>query len=250
MKKTMLSLSALLMLASACGTSTTNEGSSDTTAANQDTEVMAENEWIELFNGQDLSGWKGYGKDAPGDAWKVVDGVIHFDANAKKNEGASGGDLVTLDSFGDFHLKLEWKISENGNSGIMFYVQDNGEYNAPYHTGPEYQLLDNDGHPDGKITTHRTADLYDLIESSSEPVRPVGEWNETEIISKDGKLEFYLNGVNTVTTTMWDEQWDQMVAGSKFKDMPGFGKYQEGRIVLQDHNDDVWFRKIQIKKLD
>lgn len=246
----MLSLSALLMLASACGTSTTNEGSSDTTAANQDTEVMAENEWIELFNGQDLSGWKGYGKDAPGDAWKVVDGVIHFDANAKKNEGASGGDLVTLDSFGDFHLKLEWKISENGNSGIMFYVQDNGEYNAPYHTGPEYQLLDNDGHPDGKITTHRTADLYDLIESSSEPVRPVGEWNETEIISKDGKLEFYLNGVNTVTTTMWDEQWDQMVAGSKFKDMPGFGKYQEGRIVLQDHNDDVWFRKIQIKKLD
>lgn len=250
MKKTMLSLSALLMLASACGTSTTNEGSSDTTGANQDTEVMSENEWIELFNGQDLSGWKGYGKDAPGDAWKVVDGVIHFDANAKKNEGASGGDLVTLDSFGDFHLKLEWKISENGNSGIMFYVQDNGEYNAPYHTGPEYQLLDNDGHPDGKITTHRTADLYDLIESSSEPVRPVGEWNETEIISKDGKLEFYLNGVNTVTTTMWDEQWDQMVAGSKFKDMPGFGKYQEGRIVLQDHNDDVWFRNIQIKKLD
>ena len=250
MKKTMLSLSALLMLASACGTSTTNEGSSDTTAANQETEVMAENEWIELFNGQNLDGWKGYGKDTPGDAWKVVDGVIHFDGHAKKNDGASGGDLVTKESFGDFHLKLEWKISENGNSGIMFYVQDNGEYNAPYHTGPEYQLLDNDGHPDGKITTHRTADLYDLIESSSEPVRPVGEWNETEIISKDGKLEFYLNGVNTVTTTMWDEQWDQMVAGSKFKDMPGFGKYQEGRIVLQDHNDDVWFRNIQIKKLD
>ena len=250
MKKTMLSLSALLMLASACGTSTTNEGSSDTTAANQETEVMAESEWIELFNGQNLDGWKGYGKDTPGDAWKVVDGVIHFDGNAKKNDGASGGDLVTQESFGDFHLKLEWKISENGNSGIMFYVQDNGEYNAPYHTGPEYQLLDNDGHPDGKITTHRTADLYDLIESSSEPVRPVGEWNETEIISKDGKLEFYLNGVNTVTTTMWNEEWDQMVAGSKFKDMPGFGKYQEGRIVLQDHNDDVWFRNIQIKKLD
>ena len=249
MKKTMLSLSALLLLASACGTSS-NEVDSDTTTVNQETDVMVDNDWIELFNGQDLNGWKGYGKDAPGDAWKVVDGVIHFDANAKKNDGASGGDLVTQDSFGDFHLKLEWKISENGNSGIMFYVQDNGEYNAPYHTGPEYQLLDNDGHPDGKITTHRTADLYDLIESSSEPVKPVGEWNETEIISKDGKLEFYLNGVNTVTTTMWDEQWDQMVAESKFKDMPGFGKYQEGRIVLQDHNDDVWFRNIQIKKLD
>lgn len=249
MKKTMLSLSALLLLASACGTSSNNEGSSDATAANQETAAMGENEWIELFNGQNLEGWKGYGKDTPGDAWKVEDGVIYFDGNAKKNESLSGGDLVTKDSFKDFHLKLEWKISQNGNSGIMFYVVDNGEFGAPYHTGPEYQLLDNDGHPDGKITSHRTGDLYDLIVSSEEPVKPVGEWNQTEIICKDGKLEFYLNGVNTVTTTMWTEEWDQMVAGSKFKDMPGFGKYKEGSIVLQDHNDDVWFRNIQIKKL-
>lgn len=248
MKKTMLSLSALLFLASACGTSSNNDASNENTATNQETEVMEEN-WIDLFNGQNLEGWNSYGKTTVGDAWKVEDGIIHFDANAKKNEGLSGGDLVTKESFKDFHLKLEWKISKNGNSGIMFYVIDNGEFNAPYHTGPEYQLLDNDGHPDGKITSHRTADLYDLIVSSEEPVKPVGEWNLTEIISKDGKLEFYLNGVNTVTTTMWTEEWDQMVAGSKFKDMPGFGKYKEGKIALQDHGDDIWFRNIQIKKL-
>ncbi|HLW19822.1 MAG TPA: DUF1080 domain-containing protein [Cyclobacteriaceae bacterium] len=248
MKKTMLSLSALLLLASACGTSSTNEGNSDV-VADQETELMEENGWIELFNGQDLQGWTSYGQATAGDAWKVEDGVLHFDANAKKNEGLSGGDLVTKESYDDFHLKLEWKISENGNSGIMFYVIDNGEFDAPYHTGPEYQLLDNEGHPDGKITSHRTADLYDLIVSSEEPVRPVGEWNETEIICKDGKLEFYLNGVNTVTTTMWTEEWDQMVAGSKFKDMPDFGKHKEGKIALQDHGDDVWFRNIQIKKL-
>ena len=244
----MLSLSALLLLASACGTSSTNEGNSDV-VADQETELMEENGWIELFNGQDLQGWTSYGQATAGDAWKVEDGVLHFDANAKKNEGLSGGDLVTKESYDDFHLKLEWKISENGNSGIMFYVIDNGEFDAPYHTGPEYQLLDNEGHPDGKITSHRTADLYDLIVSSEEPVRPVGEWNETEIICKDGKLEFYLNGVNTVTTTMWTEEWDQMVAGSKFKDMPDFGKHKEGKIALQDHGDDVWFRNIQIKKL-
>ncbi len=249
MKKSMLSLSALLLLASACGTSTTNQGDQDSTALEQEMEVMENGEWIDLFNGENLEGWTSYGQATAGEAWKVEDGVIHFDANAKKNEGLSGGDLVTKESFEDFHLKLEWKISENGNSGIMFYVVDNGEFNAPYHTGPEYQLLDNDGHPDGKITSHRTADLYDLIVSSEEPVKPVGEWNLTEIISKDGKLEFYLNGVNTVTTNMWTEEWDQMVAKSKFKDMPGFGKYQEGKIALQDHGDEIWFRNIQIKKL-
>ncbi len=249
MKKPMLSLSAMLFLATACGTSSNNGGTGDSTAINQESKVMEENEWQSLFNGRSLEGWSSYGQSTPGEAWKVVDGVLYFDSNAKKNEGLSGGDLVTEDSFGDFHLKLEWKISKDGNSGIMFYVVDNGEYDRPYHTGPEYQLLDNDGHPDGQIRTHRTADLYDLIESSEEAAKPVGEWNETEIISKDGKLEFYLNGVNTVTTTMWTEEWDKMVAGSKFKDMPGFGKYREGKIVLQDHGDDVWFRNIQIKRL-
>ncbi|MEX2594803.1 MAG: DUF1080 domain-containing protein [Anditalea sp.] len=247
MKKSMVSLSALLLLASACGTSSTNEG--DNTAIEQEVEVMEENEWISLFNGENLEGWTSYGKSTVGDAWKVEDGVIYFDAASKKNEGLSGGDLVTQDSFQDFHLKLEWKISESGNSGIMFYVIDNGEYSAPYHTGPEYQLLDNDDHPDGKITSHRTGDLYDLIVSSEETVNPVGEWNQTEIISENGKLEFYLNGVNTVTTTMWTEEWNEMVANSKFKDMPGFAKYTEGKIALQDHGDDVWFRNIMIKKL-
>lgn len=249
MKRTILSLTALLLLASACGTSSTNEGSNDSTAMNKGTETMEENGWIELFNGNNLDGWTSYGQTTAGDAWKVEDGVLHFDANAKKDEGLSGGDLVTKDSFKDFHLKLEWKISENGNSGIMFFVQDDGEYGAPYHTGPEYQLLDNDGHADGKITSHRTADLYDLIVSSEEPVKPVGEWNLTEIVAKDGKLEFYLNGVNTVTTNMWTDEWDEMVAKSKFKDMPGFGKYKEGKIALQDHGDDIWFRNIQIKEL-
>lgn len=249
MKKTMYSISALLLLVSACGTSTTNEEGN--MSDEQNVAVMEEenDEWINLFNGENLEGWTSYGESKVGEAWKVEDGVIHFDAAGKKNDGLAGGDLVTQESFEDFHLKLEWKISENGNSGIMFYVVDDGEFDAPYHTGPEYQLLDNEGHPDGKITSHRTADLYDLIVSSEEPVKPVGEWNLTEIISENGKLEFYLNGVQTVSTTMWDKEWDEMVAKSKFKDMPAFGKYQEGKIALQDHGDEIWFRNIVIKKL-
>lgn len=245
MNKSIVKLSVLFLILSAC------DPASDNNTAERDleeTEIVEEEE-ISLFNGGNLNGWTSYGKDQPGEAWKVEDGVIYFDSQSKKEDGVEGGDLVTQEIFSDFHLKLEWKISENGNSGIMFHVVDDGEYSAPYHTGPEYQLLDNEGHPDGKITTHRTGDLYDLIESSEEASKPVGEWNLTEIIVQDGKLEFYLNGVNTVSTTMWDDSWDDMVAESKFKDMPGFAKYKEGKIALQDHGDDVWFRNITIKRL-
>ena len=110
-------------------------------------------------------------------------------------------------------------------------------------------MLDNDGHPDGKIIKHRAGDLYDLIKSSSEPVKPVGEWNAVEIISNKGKLEIFLNGTNVVTTIMWDDNWRQLIAGSKFKDMPDFGTFKKGRIALQDHGNTVWYRNIKIKKL-
>ena len=111
------------------------------------------------------------------------------------------------------------------------------------------QVLDNDGHPDGKIHKHRAGDLYDLIASSSEPVHPVGEWNDAEIKLDHGKLSLYLNGVNVVNTTMWDANWDALVKGSKFSKMPGFAKSKSGHIDLQDHGNDVWFRNIRIKAL-
>lgn len=245
MIKTTLSIAALSLAVVACGPAKSEK---ETTEENIEEIIVTEEEWISLFDGNSLTGWTAYGKDQPGEAWEAADGILYFNSG-KKDEGASAGDLVTKETFGNFHLQIEWKISENGNSGIMFHVQDNGEYDRPYHTGPEYQVLDNDGHKDGQIITHRAGDLYDMIESSEEAAKPVGEWNKTEIIINDNTLQFFLNGVKTVETTLWDDQWKSMVAESKFSQWEGFAKYKEGKIVLQDHGDDVWFRNIKIKRL-
>lgn len=211
---------------------------------------MAQQKWILLFDGKTTSGWHQYGNKPIGAAWKVQDGTLMLDASNKEGwQVKSGGDIVTDLEFEDFHLQLEWKISKNGNSGIMFYVQESEDFTHPWKTGPEMQVLDNSGHPDAKIITHRAGDLYDLISANPETVKPAGEWNLAEIVSKNGKLSFYLNGVKVVETSMWDEQWNKRIAASKFKEFPGFGTYKKGRIALQDHGDDVWFRNIRIKRL-
>ena len=198
-----------------------------------------------LFDGQTTNGWHKFNKPGTiGKGWQAKDGVLMLDPTAK-----DGGDIVTDNAYENFHLKLEWKIAEGGNSGVMFFVQEGEQYSHPWKTGPEMQVLDNDRHSDAKIHKHRAGDLYDMIASSSETVKPVGEWNLAEIICNKGKLTFKLNGVVIVETTYNDASWAQMIANSKFKNMPGFGTFTQGKIALQDHGDLVWFRNIQIKQL-
>jgi hypothetical protein len=211
-----------------------------------ETSIEHKKGWISLFDGKTTKGWHSYGKTVAGDAWKVEDGSIHLDAG----KDLSAGDIVTDESFDDFDLKLEWKISKNGNSGVIFFIQDDPKkYDYIWYTGPEMQVLDNDGHPDGKIIKHRAGNLYDLIEGKEGVVKAVGEWNQVEIISNKGKLDLLLNGVTVVSTTLGDDNWKKLVAGSKFKTKPDFGKIFSGHIGLQDHGNEVWFRNIKIKKL-
>ncbi|MBA9079721.1 MULTISPECIES: 3-keto-disaccharide hydrolase [Rufibacter] len=207
--------------------------------------------WQPLFDGKTTNGWHSYGKATIGKAWKVEDGALHLDAAAKKDwQTAEGGDIVSEQSFDNFHLKMDWKIAPKGNSGIILFVQDDpAKYKYVWHTGPEIQVLDNDGHPDAKIHKHRAGDLYDLIASSPETVKPAGEWNHVEIISQNNQLKVLQNGQQVLSTTMWDDNWRSMIAGSKFAKMEGFGAFKSGKIALQDHGDDVWFKNIMIKRL-
>lgn len=212
------------------------------------TPARTSDDWVSIFDGKTTQGWHTYGQPAAGSAWKAQDGVLHLDASSKTGRG----DLITDAEYENFDLKLEWKIAKGANSGIMFDVhEDTAKYHDTYETGPEMQILDNEHHPDGKIFKHRAGDLYDLIPCHQQTVKPVGEWNQVEIRVKNGKLKFTLNGTDVVETRMWDDDWNKLVAGSKFAQMPGFATFHKGHIALQDHggDEDVFFKNIQLKQL-
>ena len=202
--------------------------------------------WINLFSGTNLSGWHTFGQTSVSNKWSIDSNAIHFDPSAKGDDG----DLVSNDTFENFDLKLDWKIIKGGNSGILFYVQDDKpKYGDTYKTGPEMQVLDDERNEDNKTPSHHAGSLYDLIQAKPGVVKPAEEWNSVEIKSDNGKLDFYMNGENVVSTTIWDDNWKKMIAGSKFKAWPDFATFKSGHIALQDHGFNVWFKNIMVKKL-
>ena len=209
--------------------------------------------WQLLFDGQSLRGWHNYGKKTIGAAWVIDEGAIHLQTKAK-GEGEwqqrDGGDILTGEEYQDFELELDWKLGRCGNSGIIYnVVEDASKYEYVWQTGPEMQVLDNTCHPDARIPKHRAGDLYDLIPCRYETVKSAGEWNHVRLVSKGGKVEHWLNYRKLVEYDMNSPEWPKLIAGSKFKEMPGFGKARKGRISLQDHGDRVWFKNIKIRKL-
>jgi len=206
--------------------------------------------WKLLFDGETTNGWHSFNKKEAGSAWLVKEGELFLDTTKKEGwQTAGGGDLTSEKSYSNFHLKLEWKIAEAGNSGIIFFVQEDGKHDYSWLTGPEMQIVDNENHDDGKLIKHQAGDLYDLISCYQKTVKPAGEWNLAEIISDDSNLTLKLNGVKVISKKMWGATWIKLVKGSKFKDMPDFGKFQSGKIALQDHGNMVSFRNIKIKEL-
>ncbi len=195
---------------------------------------------VVLFDGKSLDKWRGYKKEKIGKGWKVADGVLMFD-------GSGGGDIVTKDEFENFELTLQWKVSPGANSGIMYRVTMGD--GAPYLSGPEYQILDDAKHRDGKNAKTSAAALYGLYSADNKKLAEVGKWNTAKIVHVGNKVEHWLNGVKVVSAEIGSEDWKKRVANSKFRNWKKFGASKKGRIALQDHGDKIWFRDIKIKKL-
>ena len=249
MKKILLVIAVVGIIACNNETSTTAD-TKDSTNATTMSDSSNNEGWVDLFDGQSTRGWHKFGDSVVGSAWKIENGTLWLDpSNKKDGKIVGGGDIVTDEEYENFHLKVDWKVDTGANSGIMFLIREDKKYTWPWETGPEMQVLDNERHRDAKIPKHRAGDLYDLISVSKETVKPALEWNSAEVRVLNGKLDFWLNGENVVTTTLWDDNWKAMLKNSKWKDHPDFSIYKSGKIGLQDHGDRVWFRNIKIKRL-
>ena len=202
--------------------------------------------WRLLWDGESTEGWRSIqDKDWPEKGWKIEDGVLRIEAKS------GAGDLITKEKFGDFELKLDFKLTPKANSGIKLFIESEPGQVKLKPLGPEFQILDDKRHPDankGKKDTRKCGSLYDLIAAPEDKkVMPVGGWNQAHIISKGKKVTFMLNGEVTVEFERGSKKWDQLVANSKYKNHKGFGEAESGHILLQDHYDLVFFRNIKIK---
>ncbi len=196
--------------------------------------------WTLLFNGKDLSQWRNFNKQQLNPQWVIKDEAIHL-------TGKNGGDIVTKKSYQNFILKLDWKISIAGNSGIFLFVDEEGQ--KIYSHAPEIQILDNERHHDNKVDSHLSGSLYDLIASPEQSHRAAGKWNQVTVLFQNSRLEVWQNQMKTIDIVIGSKRWHKLIATSKFSDWDGFGIKQTGYIGLQDHGDPVSFKNIKIKEI-
>ena len=252
MKITMIKAAVLALLIVGCKEAKNeNTDASETTAMDDSSSSMnqEDGDWTVLFDGENLDNWHAYNGEKP-TQWNVEDGVLVL-TPAKERSGSEN--LISDKSYDDFELSLDWKISEGGNSGIMWAVQEDKKYGEPYQTGPEIQILDDERNEDAKNgKSHQSGALYDMVAPSEAAVKPAGEWNTcvVTINHKDNKGSVELNGKHIVDFPVTGDEWKNMVADSKFADWDGFAVKQDGHIALQDHGYQVSFKNIKIKELN
>lgn len=200
------------------------------------TATESEQGWRLLFDGKSLENWRSYQEDTVNDGWAIENGCLA--------RVGWGGDLISRDQFADFELKLEWRISEAGNSGIFIRGDESGK--NIHQTGYEMQVLDNVGHGDSENPTHRAGAYYDMIAPDHDTTQAVGYWNRVHIIAREAKVEFWLNEKLTAKFEQGSPEWQALYNSSKFTDRPQYGTLLKGHIGFQDHFDKVWYRNIRI----
>lgn len=218
------------------------------------TEYEKSKGWKLLFNGQNSEGWKGaYKETFPESGWSISDGILTI-SKSDGGESTNAGDIVTVEKFSAFDLAFDFKLTEGANSGVKYFVTLS-EGNKGSAIGLEYQILDDEKHPDAKMGRegNRTlASLYDLIKAEKQPrfLKPIGEWNKGRVVvTPDNKVTHYLNGIKVVEYQRGSQEFRDLVAISKYKIWPNFGEAAEGHILLQDHGDEVSFKNIKLKSL-
>ncbi|MBI1932293.1 MAG: DUF1080 domain-containing protein [Ignavibacteriales bacterium] len=221
------------------------------------TEQEINDGWELMFDGKTFDGWRGIGIDSvPQGHWKIENGCIRKIKSGDvplrpDGQPLKGGDLLTDKLYKNFEFQFEWKISEGGNSGVKYNVDEQvsiskGTSNA---LGFEYQVLDDSKNDDGVTPTHRSASLYDLFEAKDKILKPVGEFNSAKIIFNNNKGEHWLNGKKVVEYDLDSPEFNEAFKKSKYVNIENFTKHKIAHIVLQDHGSDCWYRNIKIKKL-
>ncbi|WP_242130678.1 3-keto-disaccharide hydrolase [Aestuariivivens marinum] len=233
-------------------------------------ENQADNtDWIYLFDGTSLEGWRAYNEEALPPGWTIEDNVLTFNTELGLEQNYTGGkDIIyAAEEFDNFELHVEWKLPPGGNSGIFYHVKE-GHKSLP-ETSPEYQLIDDLGYakihdlteynlslgytenPEELKPLQKTGSDYAMhpADQSQKVLNPIGEWNTSRIIFTPEKVEHWLNGKKLLEFVPWDEAWHEKKNSDKWKNSPDYGKYKTGYIGLQDHASSIWFRNIKIKKL-
>lgn len=207
--------------------------------------------WALLWDGRTSEGWRGARLDGfPEKGWTMEDGILKVH-KGDGGESTNGGDIVTVRKYGNFTLSVDFKITEGANSGIKYFVNPDLNKGAGSAIGCEFQILDDEKHPDARLGVkgnRQVGSLYDLIPAPQDKPFRKGDWNTAVIIVDGNKVTHILNGVKLLEYTRNNEMWNALVAYSKYRDWPNFGNAEEGHILLQDHGDEVWFRNVKIKE--
>ena len=256
MKKMILKIGTLTIIAAflfSCGSQPKAENPVDLllkelskdSPPNTLTQSEQDNGWKLLFDGSSTVGWRGYNMDIFPDSWAIEDGCLTMNTTG----GDESQDIITDKIYRNFALSVDYKITPEANSGVLFQIKEDTVYVFPYETGPEVQIIDDEGWPGQLEEWQKSGANYAMYTASEKAYKPVGEWNNLVICVKDNKVTQILNGIVVVEYVKYSDEWNELRNSGKWADYPDYGKYDEGHISLQNHGSKVWFRNVKLKEL-